>query len=52
MKVYFTIDGSYGGAEESDMVIIDTSHWSKDDWEKIEDCSDMRRFEQAKGIKK
>lgn len=41
MKIYFAKDGNYGDA--TDLVLID-SHWfSEEDWEVIEQASDMER---------
>lgn len=45
---YFSNDGSYGSAE--DMVILDTSDWTADDWDVIEYSTDMHRVEAAEMI--
>lgn len=50
MKFYFTSDGAYGLADDY-TTVIDTSGWSDEDWEQIENCSDSKRFELAKGKK-
>jgi hypothetical protein len=41
---YFAADGSYGNA---DLVIVDTSDWSIDEWDIIENAPDSERMELA-----
>jgi len=49
MTHYFAEDGSYGIANR--MAIFDTSAWTEDDWEKIEECQDKNRLEVAVEIR-
>lgn len=48
MATYFAHDGSYGPA--GGIVVIDTSAWSQDDWDQIEEATDMERLAIAIGI--
>ena len=43
-KHYFAADGSYGDAQ---IIVVDTSDWSKDEWDIIENCSDSERLDIA-----
>lgn len=45
---YFAADGSYGDAKH--LAIVDTSGWSEDDWEEIEETSDWERPDVAETI--
>lgn len=47
-KTYFAEDGSYGDAER--LVVMDTSDWTDEDWEKIEEASDWERPTVAQDI--
>lgn len=38
---YFAADGSYGS---SDLVIVDTSNWSIDEWDIVENAPDNERM--------
>mgnify|MGYP006297109677 CR=1 FL=1 len=38
---YFAADGSYGDA---DLVIIDTSEWTQDEWDIVENATDAERM--------
>jgi hypothetical protein len=39
MKTYFSKDSSYGDA--TDLIVIDTSDWSDDDWRVVDCGSDI-----------
>ena len=41
MKHYFASDGNYGSAV--DLSIIETSEWTAQDWQRIENASDSER---------
>lgn len=41
MDYYFAQDGSYGVA--TDLVLVDTTDWSEDDWQLIEFSTDSER---------
>jgi sarcosine oxidase gamma subunit len=41
MTHYFAADGSYGSA---DLVIIDTSDWSPDEWDIVENAPEDERM--------
>ncbi len=41
MKHYFAADGNYGDA--TDGVIVDTTDFTEEDWEKIENAPDEQR---------
>lgn len=43
---YFAQDGNYGAAEG--LVIIDTQEWKYDDWQDVDQTSDLVRSEQAR----
>lgn len=45
MYMYFATDGNYGDA--TDIVIVDTTEWTEDDFQLIEDASDSERAEIA-----
>ena len=38
---YFAADGNYGTAHE--LVIVDTSKWTEEDWDTIESANDWQR---------
>lgn len=38
---YFAADGSYG---EADILVLDTSDWSQDEWDIIENAPDSERM--------
>ena len=40
-KSFFTEEGTYGSAKE--LVIIDTTNWTSEDWHRVEECSDAER---------
>ena len=48
MMHYFAEDGSYGTAECHR--VFDTSEWTREDWQKIEECSDGDRLSLAVDI--
>ena len=48
MRHYFAKDGSFG--EDPDILIVDTSDWTDDDWERIEDAADYDRVHVARAI--
>jgi hypothetical protein len=53
MKTYFTNDGTYGSAnDDEDIFIVDTSNFTDDDWDDIEECPDATRMALAKEIAK
>jgi hypothetical protein len=41
MRYYFTEHGDYGSAQ--DMVILDTTNWTSEDWDLVSDCTDSVR---------
>ena len=45
MATYFATDGSYGDA--SGLVIVDTSKWTQEQWQMIEETSDSFRAVRA-----
>ena len=45
---YFTEDGSYGHSDEP--LYIDTTDWTKQDWEEVEDAWDSDKYWVAKKI--
>ena len=42
MTTYFAHDGSYGPA--AGMVVLDTCAWGPEDWNRIEEATDMERL--------
>jgi hypothetical protein len=44
-KTYFTSDGTFGDASE--LEIIDTTQWTDEDWDEIQNCSDSDRLSLA-----
>lgn len=47
---FFSTDGSYGDA--TDILVVDTSNWTDEDWRDIDDASDMTRLDIAVAIAK
>ena len=47
---YFAIDGNYGDADG--IVIVETSEWSEDDWQAIENAGDADRASVAYALAK
>lgn len=47
---YFAVDGNYGSADG--IVIVETSDWSEDDWQAIEDAGDRDRASVAYALAK
>jgi len=47
-STYFAADGNYGEADE--LVVVDTTLWSDEDWNEIEEASDSDRPDIAKTI--
>lgn len=45
---YFATDGNYGDAKG--MVVIDTTHWTRDQWDYIENLSEGQRAEVTEDI--
>lgn len=45
---YFTDDGTYGSVDG--MEIMDTSAWTSEDWERIEEAGDSARLAEARAI--
>lgn len=43
--IYVAADGNYGSAEN--LVIIDTTNWTADDWELLDTAGDSERIETA-----
>jgi len=42
---YFAQDGNYGDA--SNLVIVDTTKWTEEEWASVEEASDSFRFVRA-----
>lgn len=47
-KAYFATDGSYGSAD--DLVVLDVSNWTEDDWRDVDDAGDNDRIDVARRI--
>lgn len=47
-NTFFSIDGSYGSG--TDILVVDTSSWTEDDWNLIEEASDSERLEVARNL--
>lgn len=47
-KHYFASDGSYGDGE--DILVIDTDQWTDEDWQEVEEATDLYRREVAHDI--
>lgn len=52
MKAYFTSDGTFGSANDGDIVILDVSRFTDEDWGDIDQCPDDTRLELAQLIAK
>lgn len=50
MKAYFTHDGTFGSANDGDIVILDVSRFTNGDWEEVNECPDATRMALAKEI--
>ena len=48
MMSYFAIDGNYGDADF--LVVMDTTQWTAEDWDAIDESSDYRRIRTAQEI--
>lgn len=48
MDYYFTTDGTFGDATE--LILVDTTNWTEEDWDLIDDCSDSERQDVAQRI--
>lgn len=46
---WFSEDGTYGGGVP---LVVDTTHWTKEDWRDIDDTSDNERLSLALAISK
>jgi hypothetical protein len=42
---YFAGDGNYGAADR--VAIVDTGHWTEEDWNELEDAYDLDRIDVA-----
>lgn len=40
-KHYFATDGNYGGADG--LVVVDTSDWTEDEWDAVDNARDNER---------
>ena len=47
-KHYFALDGSYGDATE--ILIVDTSLWTEQDWTYVSEGDDMGRIQRAQDV--
>jgi hypothetical protein len=45
---YFTDDGTYGSVDG--MEILDTTNWTPEDWDRIDEAGDSARLAEAKAI--
>lgn len=45
MDYYFAQDGNFGDATE--LTMVDTTNWTEEDWDLIEDCHDSERADLA-----
>lgn len=45
---YFALDGSYGDATE--MLIVDTSSWTENDWQYVSEGDEMGRIQRAQDV--
>lgn len=48
MDYYFANDGIFGDATE--LIFVDTTNWTEDDWDLIDDCEPSERQDIAKRI--
>lgn len=51
-NAYFTTDGTYGSANDGDIVILDVSGFTGDDWDEIDTAADSKRMQVAQRIAK
>lgn len=52
MKAYFTDDGTFGSANEGEIIILNTDNFTDDDWDEINECADLSRMALAQKIAK
>lgn len=45
---YFAVDGSYGNGV--DILVVDTSSWTEEDWNAVDEASDSERIEIARNL--
>lgn len=50
MRAYFTNDGTFGSADDGDIVVLDVSRFTEEDWDDIDECPDATRMALAKEI--
>ena len=50
MMMFFSADGAYGSAESRDLLIIDCSQFTDEDWQRIQESTESRRIETAWSI--
>jgi hypothetical protein len=48
VSTYFAADGSYGCSKG--LSVMDTSHWTDEDWQRIDEASDGNRVDIAHEI--
>lgn len=46
---YFAADGNFGNADE--LLVVDTSDWTDEDWERIEEAYDFQKPYVASAIR-
>jgi len=44
MMTFFSVDGAFGSADTKDLLIIDCSQFTDDDWAEIQQATDSRRI--------
>lgn len=49
-QYYFAEDGNYGDA--TNIVIVDTTEWTEEDWNEVEEAPDYERVDIARSISK
>jgi hypothetical protein len=47
-NTFFSIDGSYGSG--TDILVVDTSSWTEEDWNAVDEASDSERLEVARNL--
>lgn len=52
MKAYFTDDGTFGSANDGEIIILNTDNFTDDDWDDINECPDSIRMALAQEIAK
>jgi len=52
MKAYFTDDGTFGSANDGEIIILNVDNFTDDDWNNINECPDSTRMELAQVIAK